>query len=183
MLLELDRRCNAIFLAGNHEVMLLQAKSDRKTLSEWMMHGGTATLESYQRRSDARAFEVIPERHWEFLTEKILAYWETSQHIFIHGALDPESDLAEQPDVTLLWERFSDPMVHKSGKEIICGHTSQQSGLPALFEGGICIDTWVYGNGWLTGLDLAQQTFFQANEQGERRTFDLPWLQHYHRKI
>jgi serine/threonine protein phosphatase 1 len=67
-------------------------------------------------------------------------------------------------------------MAHKSGKQIICGHTSQKSGLPAIFDGGICIDTWAYGNGWLTCFDTDRQTFIQFTESGKHRVFELERL-------
>jgi serine/threonine protein phosphatase 1 len=41
-------------------------------------------------------------------------------------------------------------------------------GIPQL-PGRICIDTWAYGNGWLTGLDVATETFVQTSQRGEIR--------------
>ena len=37
----------------------------------------------------------------------------------------------------------------------------------------ICIDTWVYGAGWLTCLDVASEVYWQANERGEKRMGSL----------
>jgi serine/threonine protein phosphatase 1 len=177
-IMEWNRRCTVIALAGNHEEMLLRARADRRAISDWMTYGGTSTLESYQRRSTASGFEVIPEHHWKFFGEQTLKYWENDQYIFVHGALYPDLELAEQPDSVLLWERFTDPMVHISGKQVVCGHTSQQNGVPALFDGGVCIDTCVYGNtGWLTCYDLARGSFVQANQRGHLRDFNLEMLQ------
>ena len=33
----------------------------------------------------------------------------------------------------------------------------------------ICIDTWVYGKGWLTALDVGSGKIWQANQKGETR--------------
>jgi len=176
LILELNRRCTVIALAGNHEKMLLRARSEPEMFAESLIQGGHATLDSYMHRGYAREIDAIPCRHWKFLLEQTLDCWETDGCIFIHASIDPDLDLLEQPDFLLFWQPFADPTVHKSGKQIVCGHTSQKSGLPAVFDRGICIDTWAYGGGWLTCLDTIQQTFIQSNERGEHRTFDLQSL-------
>ena len=96
-----------------------------------------------------------------------------SRFLYIHASLDPKLDLNEQPDFLLFWQQFQPGMTHKSGKRILCGHTAQRDGQPALFAGGICIDTFAYGGGWLTCFETTSQTFLQANERGEQRQFDL----------
>jgi hypothetical protein len=58
---------------------------------------------------------------------------------------------------------------HKSGKTMICGHSAQRSGRPLVLDRAICIDTWVYGDGWLTCLDTQLEVYWQANERGETR--------------
>jgi serine/threonine protein phosphatase 1 len=175
-ILELNRICTVVALAGNHEKMLLSARSEPALFSEWLKQGGAATLDSYTRCGYAKGIDNIPIHHWKFLSEQTLDYWETEKSIFVHATIDPELDLYEQPDFLLFWQPFADPTVHKSGKQIICGHTSQKSGLPAVFDSGICIDTWAYGGGWLTCLDTLQQTFTQSNELGQYRTFDMRTL-------
>ncbi|HEY2343762.1 MAG TPA: metallophosphoesterase family protein [Chthoniobacteraceae bacterium] len=175
-IIDLNKRCNVVALMGNHEQMLGWADANPESLMDWLRQGGNATLDSYRNRGMLRGFAGIPERHRHFIFEQTLAYWETDERIYVHASVEPETDLFEQTDLYLLWEKFRDPMVHKSGKQIICGHTSQKSGLPAIFKGGVCIDTWVYGNGWLTGFDTGAETFFQTNERGGRRTFPLQKL-------
>jgi serine/threonine protein phosphatase 1 len=173
MILELHQRCTVIALTGNHEKMLLQARSEPAAFAEWLKQGGHATLNSYALHGFRRDLGAIPERHWKLLSEQMLDYWETERHIYVHASIDPKLELDEQPDFLLFWQPFSNPTVHKSGKEIVCGHTSQKSGLPAVFEGGVCIDTKAYGGGWLTCFDSEARTFTQANERGEHRTLDL----------
>jgi hypothetical protein len=179
MILELNRRCTVIPLAGNHEKMLLRARSEPETLDEWLREGGHTTLDSYKRCGYARDIEAIPAHHWKFLSEQTLDYWETDDCIFVHASMDPDLDLPEQPDFLLFWQPFTDPTIHKSGRRIICGHTSQKSGLPAVFDGGICIDTWAYGGGWLTCFDTVHESFIQSNDSGGLRTFDLPTLSNH----
>jgi hypothetical protein len=54
---------------------------------------------------------------------------------------------------------------HESGKTMICGHRVPQSGRPLLLDRAICIDTWVYGDGWLTCLEPHLEVYcaFAAN--------------------
>jgi len=172
-ILELNRQCTVVALAGNHEKMLIRARAEPETLGEWLKQGGEATLDSYQRHGYRREIEGIPAAHWKFFTEQMLDYWETEDSIFVHATIDPELDLAEQPDFLLFWQRFKNPTVHQSGRRIICGHASQKSGWPAVFDNGICIDTWACGGGWLTCFDVGEQSFVQCNADGERRVFDL----------
>ncbi len=173
MILELQRRCTVIALAGNHEQMLLQARTDFQMLNEWLMHGGCATMESYARRGLAKTLEGIPAEHWKLLSEQTLDFWETEETIFVHATIDPRLKMSEQPEYLLFWEPFSAPTVHRSGQRLVCGHRSQRSGLPCVFKHGVCIDTYAHGGGWLTCFDTLQNIFHQANEAGKHRTFDL----------
>ena len=62
---------------------------------------------------------------------------------------------------------------HCSGKVVVCGHTQQRSGLPLNLGHAVCIDTWAYGQGWLTCLDVLSGRIWQANQAGRVRTL---WL-------
>ena len=79
--------------------------------------------------------------------------------------------LDAQPVETLLWEslKVRQPGPHCSGKTAIVGHTSQKSG-EILDLGHLkCIDTWCYGDGWLTALDVETGRVWQANKKGRIR--------------
>lgn len=175
-IIALRAQCNVVTICGNHEQMLLQALEDREAYKAWCSYGGRETMESYARHGHGWGPNHLPAAHDIFLREQLLDYWESEQHIFIHASLNPDLDMKEQPEWLLRWEPFHDPTRHKSGKQIICGHTSQRSGIPALFGGGLCIDTYIYGGGWLTCYDTAAQTFVQTNERSEQRTFDMERL-------
>ena len=175
-ILELGGHCTVIALGGNHEKMLLNARQDAQYFKDWLMYGGKQTLASYQRHGYTGRIEDIPSRHWQFFAEETLDYWETEKSIFVHATVDPALNMVDQPEYLLFWERFADPTIHKSGKRIICGHTSQKSGRPAIFDHGICIDTYAYGGGWLTCLDTATLQFRQANEAGQHRAFPITAL-------
>ena len=174
LILELQQRCTVIALTGNHEVMLKQAAIDPVAMKDWLRYGGLETLRSYGKGSRPANISEIPPAHWQFFREQTLDYWETEERIFVHASLDPTMDLDEQPEILLFWQTFAEPTVHKSGKQIICGHTAQTSGLPAVFDNGVCIDTWVYGKGWLTCLDTRAYTAIQTNERGQHRMLRIP---------
>jgi serine/threonine protein phosphatase 1 len=53
---------------------------------------------------------------------------------------------------------------------MVCGHTQQRSGVPLNVGHAVCLDTWAYGGGWLTCLDVTTGAVWQANQRGERRT-------------
>ena len=99
------------------------------------------------------------------------SYYESQQHIFVHGSYVAQLPLAEQPVDVLHWDslKFGDPGPHCSGKTAIVGHTAQRNG-EILDLGHLkCIDTCCYGKGWLTALDVDSDQVWQADKQGRRR--------------
>lgn len=166
LLIELSTRINLVPLLGNHELMMLHARHNRSMLWSWISHGGDATLKAY----NATTWNEIPEHHWHFL-EHCLPYHQTATDFFVHANADPNLQLDEQSEHQLFWERLSQPKPHHSGRRMICGHTAQHDGLPLDFGHTLCIDTWAYGHGWLTCLDVLRNRCWQAREDGSFRTF------------
>jgi len=168
-------------LRGNHDVMMVEARKGHDI--GWLAVGGKQTLLSYASANDEsnllELMALVPERHWKFLEEDCLPYYETDRHIFVHANLYPDLPLEEQPDYILYWEKLTEPCAHFSGKTMICGHTRQKSGLPLDLGTSICIDTNIYDGGWLTCLDVRSGRVWQANEQGETRT---GWLDMFSRE-
>jgi serine/threonine protein phosphatase 1 len=167
MLLALARSCRLVPLLGNHDQMMLEV-AEGSPIEPWLRFGGAATLQSYG--ADAGLTD-IPKAHLDFLRD-CLPYYETDSHIFVHASYLPDRPLAEQPRKVLLWEslRERQPDRHISGKTAICGHTSQKNG--EILDLGYlkCIDTYCYGGGWLTALDLRTGAVWQADCQGRLRT-------------
>ncbi len=163
-LLELSARDNATFLRGNHDLWMERTREDKRWFAEWLDPnvGGAQTLDSYG------GFAEIPFSHWRFLDE-LLEYHETATEIFVHGAVDPNLELFDQHQQTLLWERINNQAPHFSGKRIICGHTSQKNGLPLDRGHAVCIDTFCCGGGWLSALDVMTNYLWQANQNGATR--------------
>lgn len=161
-------------LRGNHEIMMVHARESESAFPRWIEVGGDVTLRSYAPfEGDAGSLADIPDSHWGFLTRRLLPYYETKTHFFVHAAAYPEMPLDEQPDYILYWERFDDPPLHESGKIMVCGHTSQKSGMPIMNGNAICIDTWACGDGWLSCLDVGSGRIWQANQRGETRQLYL----------
>ncbi|HZV06316.1 MAG TPA: metallophosphoesterase family protein [Gemmataceae bacterium] len=182
-LIDLHAGGRVVALRGNHDIMMLEARNGHDL--GWLAVGGKETLLSYGiTESEIDTLEEgdsyfgdpngllarIPQRHWEFLEEDCLPYYETEKHIFVHANLYPYLQLDEQPDYMLYWERLVEANEHISGKTMICGHTRQKSGVPLDLDTSICIDTNVYDGGWLTCLDVRSGRIWQANERGETRT-------------
>jgi len=171
-LLALDASHSPIFLRGNHEVMLLEARDDSFKADLWQNCSGLETLSSYNAKFQANWASSIPARHWEFFAQT-KRFFETENHIFVHAGLDSGLDLSEQPDWMLYWETLDRLKPHKSGKRIVCGHTRQRTGEIKTNSFATCIDTGAAVGGWLTCLDVDSATFWQANEKGQTRTGKL----------
>jgi serine/threonine protein phosphatase 1 len=178
-LLYISRTHTLIPLRGNHDIMMVNARDGDDDYRKWIEVGGDATLRSYSPfDGEAGTLKDVPEAHWQFLTEQLLPYYETDSHFFVHANAYPDLSLAEQPDFMLYWEQFNDPPIHRSGKTMICGHTSQKSGLPISNGHAVCIDTWACGQGWLSCLDVQSGMIWQARESGETRKLWLDELPH-----
>jgi serine/threonine protein phosphatase 1 len=157
----------AVFLRGNHELMMTRARGDRSEARMWLSVGGAQALASYG--PGVTRFDDVPAEHWRFLTEALVDYFETDTHLFVHANLFAELPLAEQPELMLFWEFLTGPIGHESGKTVICGHTSQRSGAVLDLGDTICIDTFAYGGGYLTCLDVDSLRYWQASRDGRVR--------------
>ena len=151
-------------IKGNHEDMMMAARSEIGNLAEWMFNGGDATLASYAGLRATLA--DVPTEHWRFLETGLVNFLETDTHIFVHANAYPDHPMSEQPDYMLRWQRCDDIKPHQSGKVLVCGHTPQRDGVPMNRGFAICIDTQAYGIGLLTCLDAVSGKVWQADEKG-----------------
>ena len=174
LLIDLGRHHTLVPLRGNHEIMMLDAMEKGSWLGPWLKYGGDETLRSYAASAGAAgSFTDIPDAHFDFLQNKLCAYYESESHFFVHAFADAKVPLQDQSDATLYWRKFVDPKPHCSGKTMVCGHSIQDSGYPQNLGHAICIDTWAYGDGWLSCIDVDSDTIWQANESGDTRSFFL----------
>ena len=163
-LIDLGRRCRLVPVLGNHDQMLLDVRSGRHPI-HWLLDiGGLATLKSYGPDLD---LSRIPAEHFAFL-ESCPDFHETPTHIFVHANYDPDLPMAAQPVGMLRWESLRDmtPGPHGSGKTVIVGHSSQKKGKILDLGHLVCIDTFCFGGGWLTALDVGTGDTWQADREG-----------------
>lgn len=163
-------------LRGNHELMMLDAQTNRQKKSRWRSCGGDATLASYSKSGKYGKLGDVPDSHWHFFKNICVDWCETKTHFFVHANAHPDLPLAAQPPQMLFWEKLGFPEPHCSGKIMVCGHTSQKTGVPLNIGHAICLDTRVYGKGWLTCLDTTSGKIWQANQAGDVRT---AWIEDF----
>lgn len=163
-LIQLSHTVKLIGICGNHDEMLLHSLERGTAGLLWTGVGATATLNSY-----GGDLSSIPNEHIEFL-KSLRNYWETETHIFVHGNVEPDLLMAQQSVAWMRWSKLNgDEVRHGSGKTVICGHTSLASGVPAVCDGFVCIDTRAYGGLWLTCLDVENELVWQSAQTGELR--------------
>jgi len=167
-LLLLSSKCAPVFLRGNHEAMILDAREDALKANVWQSYGGFEALISYRAEYNQKWTTMIPDSHWKFF-ERTARHFETEDHIFVHACLDAEADMDEQPDWLLYWESLDRLKPHKSGKRIVCGHSPQRSGQILDLGFALCIDTGAVNGGWLTCLDVSSGGWWQSNEKRQTR--------------
>ena len=159
--LDLKSKCNLVTLIGNHEIMLLDAMQQPLMQSLWLQFGGQQTLDSYQG-----GMEAIPQEHLDFLGN-CLRFHETEDHLFVHANYLPGTPLDQQDPQVLLWTHLTDlqPTPHVSGKRVIVGHTPQKNGIILDYGHLVCIDTFCFGCGVLTAMDVHTNELWQTPAQ------------------
>ena len=171
-------RPNTVFLRGNHEQMMLDARSCfdpewRSKLPEpiaiekaiiWFGEGGSATLESYgagPAGENRRWWESIPEAHWKFLEQTLLEFAE-GRFQFVHAGVVPPGK-RWKPDLpgldSRLWIREMFLKYKRDFPEgiVVFGHTPQLSGRPLSQRNKIGIDTAAAYGGPLTAVALSDE--------------------------
>jgi serine/threonine protein phosphatase 1 len=166
-LIALEKQTRLVPLLGNHDEMMLAVCRGHTYFPQYWLHfGGEATLASYGASEPAGVWPA----HLEFLDRCRLTF-ETEKHFFVHANYDAEVPLNQTPRRLLLWKSLKDyvPEAHGSGKTAIMGHSAQKSG--EILDLGYlrCIDTWCYGNGWLTAMDIQTEQVWQADKSGRLR--------------
>jgi len=170
VLIDLVSKTKFVPLIGNHELMMYHGLYGEKSdLEYWYQHGGNATVASYGGRA-----ENIPQHHLTFLSHCI-RFYETDTHFFVHANYEPNIVLAEQPDEVVFWKhlKLSTPPPHVNGKIAVVGHTPQPEGNVLNLGHILAIDTYCYGDQWLSAVDVESGMIWQANNRGDLRTASL----------
>jgi len=163
---------NLVCLRGNHEIMMMESRSNPRLFGSWTSCGGQETLESYGWTGKEDWRGLVPDEHWQLL-EQTHAWMETEDFILVHANAIPDLDMDQHTEFQLYWEKCHDIPPHKSGRRVVVGHTRQLSGVPRQWEGGVCIDTAVVSGRWLTCLELESGEYWQANFEGKTRRGSL----------
>jgi diadenosine tetraphosphatase ApaH/serine/threonine PP2A family protein phosphatase len=168
-----SRRCETVFLRGNHEDMFLAYLGERGSHGDaFVFNGGQITLASYGVRRRQRGVEArgrIPESHIEFFRGLTLSELDPPL-LFVHAGISPLRTLAEQDEEDLLWIR--DEFVrnrHVLKETVVFGHTPMRDVLWHVpFKIGL--DTGcVYGNK-LSCLEFTTATLVQVERASRRVT-------------
>lgn len=164
-LVELHDRCRLVALRGNHEIMLMGVALGGLDGSMWLTSGGQATVNSY-----GGSLDKIPAKHLAFFQE-LRPYYETSDSIFVHASYDFSRPMSQQGDAALYWTHLAPPIPppHQSGKRVYVGHTPQGGGDVLDLGHLVCVDTYCFGGGYLTALDVQTQDVIQTDRQGHLR--------------
>ncbi len=172
-LLSLQSKCETICLRGNHEIAFVGAYDQTIDLQSWFQIGGETTLVSYGGK-----FSHVPARHVDFI-RNCVPYFEIENHFFVHANYLPELPLVDQPDRTLYWEHLLDrvPGPHMSGKTAWIGHTPNLRGEVVDLGYLMCLDTFCFGGGYLTAVDIESRETWQVDKFGHLRRHLRPLFQ------
>lgn len=166
-LIQLGGETRHVGLMGNHEEMMLEVVKHQAPHEMWLRHGGVDTLDSY---AFAGSLDFLPDSHLEFF-ESLVDFHEERGHFFTHAAYAPKIPLNEQAADMLRWHSLDDmvPQPHLSGKVAVVGHTANKEGEILDLGHLICVDTYCYGGGWLTAIELHSGQVWQVSKDGELR--------------
>jgi serine/threonine protein phosphatase 1 len=156
-----------VFLAGNHEEVMLNVLAGREgILPSWLKFGGAECLESYGvdvdalKRLDERAAiaeirAAVPRAHRDFL-ETFGDTFRFGDYLFVHAGIRPGVPVEEQHTKDLRWIRepfLGDAKEH--GFTVVHGHTI----CDAIEErpNRIGIDTGAYQSGNLTAIGVEDE--------------------------
>ena len=110
-------------LRGNHEQMMLDARTDWQMSRAWMLNGGTDTMESFS----ALDFDDIPQQYFD-LIDSFFYSLQTEKFLFVHAGLNLTIPNPLEDKKSMLWMRKWEEqpdLSWLSGKIAIHGHTPQ----------------------------------------------------------
>lgn len=166
-LIDLGGRTRLVGLLGNHEEMMLDVVRRGEPHHSWLRYGGVETLDSYGFEGDLSFLPPEHERFFDALKECFVE----GDYFFAHAAYDPDQPLDSQNGEMLRWYSLTAgvPAPHQSGKTAVVGHTANREG--EILDVGhlVCLDTFCYGGGWLTAMDLHSRKVWQASRDGSLR--------------
>ncbi len=177
-LIEVQKTCRTVMLRGNHEIMMMAVTIGGLDPAMWLSSGGTSTVSSY-----GGSLSKVSNRHLEFF-QSLRPYYETDDEIFVHACYAADIPMIQQDDSIRYWTHLPYPLPqpHLSGKRVYVGHTPQLNG--CVLDAGhlVCMDTFCFGGGFLTAMNLETSETFQTDRHGHlRRTPGRMWMDRWNR--
>ncbi len=166
LMVRLTRRPRTVFLRGNHDQMLFHARSDPAKFPIWECLAGKDPLASYGAGDSEELIRLVPERHWQFLGDDCVDYFENDYFIFVHAGIRPDQAPETEDTDHLHWLTLPMAQPHNSKRTVICGHSAQESHRIADLGHTVCIDTGISKGGLLTCLELNGFEFWQSSPEG-----------------
>ena len=175
---------HCIFLRGNHEQMLLEARDGppphrrpftivpvySEPMQLWLQNGGSDALASYGADDPFDWWDALPETHWKFFRATQMEHITDAYH-FVHAGIALPGERWEGMEYGLdsrLWirEPFLDSEADYDGRVVVFGHTPQTTGRPLIHANKIGIDTGAVFGGPLTAAALDPDAAGEARTQG-----------------
>ena len=108
-------------LRGNHDQMMLNAKSNQDLYEKWLVSGGRETFDNFK----VDHIHKIPEEYFSWI-ESLPLYLETGKYIFVHAGLKFEKENPFEEEHAMMWQRgwYEDINYEWLGERVIVhGHT------------------------------------------------------------
>lgn len=177
-LLELETRHDCIFIRGNHDVWCEEWLEGWGASSDWLFHGGVATMTSY-----AGAGNETLSRHLEFFS-RLRSYFEEDGQLYVHaGFSSVHGPSAEHFESIFFWDRtlwetalaVDDRLPRDSPfypqrlqlyREIYIGHTPTTNyglDVPMHRSNVWNMDSGAAFTGRLSAIDIATKKFIQSD--------------------
>lgn len=165
---------NPVFIAGNHEEMLLRILAgETRHLPDWLAYGGDECVASYgidpasllrlHHEKAANAIRAaVPPSHLEFI-QSFGDSFKLGDYLFVHAGVRPGVALKDQTIADLHWIR--DDFLNSPARlpyMVVHGHTISRQ--PDEREYRIGVDTGAYMSGTLTAVRLegTERSFITA---------------------
>lgn len=164
---------NLVSIRGNHDVWALENLKSGRADTNWIYHGGRATLENYKRsnRGDSRAFI-------EFLENQLPYYIDGEKRLFIHAGYDIVN--SNKPGYSIdneisggnlwwsrdYWKLIKGGYMETNYKNVYIGHTptiSDGSMDPIIIGNVINVDTGAAFYGQLTIMNIETGEYFKSD--------------------
>ncbi len=176
--IELSEEClyKPLFIKGNHDDYCQKWLKSGEINMEWLMNGGTETIDSYIRTNYLNS-----EEHLNFFNEMFDFYIDTKNRGYVHAGFTSHNGLGHDNPNTYYWDRTlwelallnnenkelsKEMRIYESHKEIFIGHTptlNWDETEPMNKYNIWNLDTGAGFGGKITILDVASKEFWQSD--------------------